>query len=806
MNKVAVHLAKHSKKLGTVEYKWSGGSNRSPYLQLVPNPPSSSKSKEPKFQVGLHFGMQSIDWIPQLRLVPNRCNVKGQSTEPAEDDDGHANDSISVQSQLYNQSLLFDARHQFEDQYLAVLADYPNTVSALVLIQVWALQRGLWRNHDGWSKENAAIFLIYLLRTNRMNPRMTPIQQFTVVLQMWSNTNWLGLSKQESHPDGKQNEPILRASQSQGTQFLEQGSQRHYRDVLVLPVEGTTEKQTIRMSNLARLYETQTKESPLKEDDPPTLVEAYASTKHYTLGPVLLDPTLVYNYLGHVSPNYMRLLQFHAERSLQGLKETRASFGYLFMKNCRFWSQWDLFVKIPTKTTPETNGNDWETSTRSLVSKLELALGNRINGMRVLSTGNGDAILDKFDLDQVPRQTVDKTSSYKRPLHWSPTGTTTTVLGFAVNSETSQRVVDRGPPSDHLNEVRSFVKLWGNKAQLRRFKDGAIVQAVVWNDDDDGDDHYQNDVRLQGGYIAKIARHIIRLHYTTNAIDFSLPNLSSVMATKDAARTLLVDPLFAHQNIMKAFESLSTYLRNHSQPAQQTRMGNASLGLPLAIDAVEPLSPCLRYSELFPPLPHPFLGGKTSMGKRVAGAIVSDPVLIQIRFGASSKWPSDLKAIGAAKTAMLIQLAKGIDTLNDQNFDGPVLITPTYLDLGYQGYCFRILVRADPEIRMLRSLVRPSARASSMLQDLTRAHIVAAKHHSMVHAVHTLHPSSAAVVRMAKRWVANHLLSGLISVEAIDLLVVKVYSDRETPVEVPSTVSAGFLRFLHLLSSHDWVG
>ena len=56
---------------------------------------------------------------------------------------------------------------------------------------------------------------------------------------------------------------------------------------------------------------------------------------------------------------------------------------------------------------------------------------------------------------------------------------------------------------------------------------------------------------------------------------------------------------------------------------------------------------------------------------------MSDPILIQIRFGSSSKWPSDLKAIGAAKTALLIQLANGIETAGDKGFDGPIVVTPS---------------------------------------------------------------------------------------------------------------------------------
>lgn len=77
-------------------------------------------------------------------------------------------------------------------------------------------------------------------------------------------------------------------------------------------------------------------------------------------------------------------------------------------------------------------------------------------------------------------------------------------------------------------------------------------------------------------------------------------------------------------------------------------------------------------------------------------------------------------------------------------------------------------------------------------------------HHSTIHAIHTLYPSSGSVVRLAKRWTACHLLSDLIPFEAIELLVAKVYTNRDVPLDPPATVVSGFLRFLHLLATHNW--
>jgi U3 small nucleolar RNA-associated protein 22 len=83
-------------------------------------------------------------------------------------------------------------------------------------------------------------------------------------------------------------------------------------------------------------------------------------------------------------------------------------------------------------------------------------------------------------------------------------------------------------------------------------------------------------------------------------------------------------------------------------------------------------------------------------------------------------------------------------------------------------------------------------------------------HHSLIHAIHTRHPSASSVVRLAHRWVASHMLSDMIPHEAIELMVARIYTETsgksnglvDTP---PSTAVAGFLRFLQLLSTHDWV-
>ena len=100
-----------------------------------------------------------------------------------------------------------------------------------------------------------------------------------------------------------------------------------------------------------------------------------------------------------------------------------------------------------------------------------------------------------------------------------------------------------------------------------------------------------------------------------------------------------------------------------------------------------------------------------------------------------------------------------------------------------------------------------------LLQALINRHIRGSMHHSLIHAVHTRNPSASAVVRLASRWIASHMLSDMIPHEAIELIVAHIYTDNNDNSKTamnhsvdapPSSIMSGFLRFLRLLSSHDW--
>jgi hypothetical protein len=52
------------------------------------------------------------------------------------------------------------------------------------------------------------------------------------------------------------------------------------------------------------------------------------------------------------------------------------------------------------------------------------------------------------------------------------------VVGLDLDPAHAARIVDRGPAADDAAAAAAFRAFWGDKAELRRFKDGSIVEAV----------------------------------------------------------------------------------------------------------------------------------------------------------------------------------------------------------------------------------------------------------------------------------------------------------------------------------------
>ena len=868
-------------------------------------------TKKLRYRVRILVGMENTDWMASpLRLLPNRCNLASTTTATttsttttniaattacgaaANNNNTITWTSTTGSSQYYNQILLEDVFSIQQESANLVLqychhhqqTNKQHLQQVVLLTQIWALQRGLLRNHDGWTTHDIYLLMVYLFRSKQANPRMAAPQLLAALFQLLQS-EWLNVDENDETTTTtsstaaatakRQNDHLLRKAPSEGYDssrlYQQQSTTRKRRTVLVMPrQEGYTTHQTAAQSEMANLYAEHTRTSPVTDHDPPTLLELYETLAAENNTVVFLDSSMTFNYTGRWSPSFVRVLRREAHASLRLLHASAAihaakSFDALFRVAARFWQRHDAYMHIPIaafqnvhKLCRRKQGllSEWkcgdpndlgvyEYLARAVVHVLTMALGDRVTAIRLLSTGNGNVeamkqqqkqhqqLIGSMDSDEIPRHGIKSNDQQQMNGEMqSPTGLDTIVIGISINPDTCHRFIDRGPPADDAEATKSFLSLWGkDKAELRRFKDGAIVYAVVWGTTGDNEDvkndknyvQFENDGTVQGAIVERIVRHVLKLHFlrkktsTAMSPQFSLRNMVSIVdgvtQLKSQEDTVLLNPTAAHRMAMKAFDAFSDFLRKYSiptVPVPGTTDMKSRLEIPLTIDAVEPLGPALRYAALHPPLPHPLLGGKATTGvKRASGAVQYEPIKIQIRFGSSSKWPGDLRAIGAAKTAMLIQLTKGIEAMKESGlyrdeFDGPMVVTPAYADIGFMGYVFRVMVRADPEIKLLESLVKPSREAMSHLRLLTHHHVVAATHHSVVHAVYTNHSSSSTVVRMAKKWASSHLLSDLVPFEALELVVCHAYTELSSPFDAPGTAVAGFLRFLSVMAKFDW--
>lgn len=836
------------------------------------------KKKSIKFRIRLVFGTQLHDdsnanggtgWISNARLFPDRCNNKVLNV-PGK----HANGDGTP---TYNNSLASDLHYIATTNILSSVSNHALKAytEAWTLLKIWCLQRGFLRGHDTFSETTLGLSLAYLYRTKLVSVRMDSIQVFTVWMKFMVDVDWLG-EKEKTNTKSIVNEDKIQFSSSIGYQDINISGVRgnKNRQGIVMPSDGMSEKQTIAQCIQNRLYCTEYAHQG-DDSNPASLLECF---KAHTDAPVFLDPSMVFNYFGNMCPSFMRELQEEAAKALECIHFHRDAnttvssnhrvdpFRQLFLEHVRFWRRHDAYISIDLRSIdfckalkPNINDNFWGANIQDvgarnsilhgLVKVLTMALGNRVSALRVLTTGNGEmstivsahsSLLDNIgtkivvESDQIKmipaRHTTDSSFSGISLDHLSaPTAVDGNenyhiTIGVRMNRDACHRIVDRGPPADETEASANFVALWGKaKAQLRRFKDGAIVHAAVWNDFEgevDESSTFENGEKM-GDTVERIIRHIFRTHFlhdsdsSKNSL-FKLRNLLSLVegASQRHPNTgvkFMNNAEFAHKSMVNAFESLSNFLRSNSQMETVGHDEVASkLGLPLSIDAVEALSPSLRYSSTFPQTPHSLLGATEKLAlKKVSGAVSIESILIQIRFEGSSKWPTDTNAMGAAKCAMLTQIADGIEKMKDRGdpecrfFEGSMNVAPSYLEFGYKGYVWRVVIRADQELKMLTSLRNPSAEAIALRQVLRKNHVINSQHHFTIHGVTSKHPCAGYVIRMMSRWLASHMLSSLIPHEAVELLVASVFTDP-SPLSTPATASSAFLRTLDLLANHNW--
>ncbi|GJN30882.1 hypothetical protein PR202_gb19226 [Eleusine coracana subsp. coracana] len=317
-------------------------------------------------------------------------------------------------------------------------------------------------------------------------------------------------------------------------------------------------------------------------------------------------------------------LQDEASCTLHYLDKCRDDeFEKLFMTKVDICAKFDSCLRINLKGSSKfteisfcMDDESWRILEKDVQSLLQQGLTDRTKMIRVLwrSTPSEWNIMDGF----------------------SEFGGSPLLVGLIISSlEKSFRLVDIGPNPENRDE-----EILGEKAELRRFKDGTIAESTVW----------ESKSWEKHTIIKRIADYVLMKH-------LSLENKDLIHVVDQLDFCLLVngqDPVSSSGTLLEAFDTLAKQLRLLDD-------------IPLKISTVQPLDSAFRHTCVFPPEPHPLAYGKSSqrLPNFATTCIPSLEVMIQLE--GSGNWPLDPVAMEKTKSAFLLKIGESLTNYNRQN-------------------------------------------------------------------------------------------------------------------------------------------
>ena len=354
-------------------------------------------------------------------------------------------------------------------------------------------------------------------------------------------------------------------------------------------------------------------------------------------------------------------------------------------------------------------------------------------------------------------------------------------LGILLHPDSIGRLVDRGPLAEDKVAVAEFRRFWGDKAELRLFKDGSIRESLIWSSSD-----------LMDPVLRQIVMCIVRRHFGEDAAD-------SVELTGDSYDRLLPshnratnEPSTLFQPIMKALESL------------ERKLGGLN-GLPLQIRQVFAADAQLRYSSLKTPNSH-------------LPQFQMEPASVYVQFDGSGRWPDDITAVQRTKIAFLLKIGElleestngliarlGLENCNQNRSN------LAFLDIHYPPDAFfRLRIHYERELNLLKLSSQANSHTAasreataSVLSTYKRVFIQGPIHTQAIRTLSTRFPLLSPSIRLMKKWRDSHMLSFHLSDELIELVTVRTFA-HPYPWPVPGSIMTGFLRTLTFISKWDW--
>ncbi|KAM0032496.1 putative Nrap protein domain 1 [Helianthus debilis subsp. tardiflorus] len=470
---------------------------------------------------------------------------------------------------------------------------------------------------------------------------------------------------------------------------------------------------------------------------------------------VLCDLSAHFNLAYRITTGGLNELQAEAALALRCIDKCKeGGFVELFMTKVDFPAKFDYCMRLNLKGKTEVSAQGfcldnecWRLYEDKVHSLLKEGFGDRVKSVRVTWQNATSTRCINDGLAELD----------KEPL----------TVGISLSLPDAYDQYTRGPFFGNKEEALKFRKFWGDVAELYQFKSGTR-ECVFW------------ECKPAKRYliIKNVTEYVLKRHlslaedkimHAVDQLDFSLACEGGDLASDGS--------------LLESFGTLSKRLRLLSD-------------VPLAISSVQPLDSAFRHTSVFPPRPHPLANG-TKAGNRISSTCLpSMEVMIQLE--GSGNWPMDDAAIEKTKAAFLLRIGECLE----KDYGMKWCSSEEGVDVFLSGYVFRLKILHERGLDLLNG--QAESYQVKRVSPTDKYLFLRSQHSSMINGLAGRYPLYGPVVQLAKRWLAAHLFSASIMEEVIELVVAYIFQ-KALPFSAPCSRISGFLRFLRLLSEHDWM-
>lgn len=408
-----------------------------------------------------------------------------------------------------------------------------------------------------------------------------------------------------------------------------------------------------------------------------------------------------FNSLWRVSSSVLLDIQNEARITMGLLHlESDAVFHRIFLEDKNCLSRYDLIFHVPLNALSTTASSDYSSSSllraldgtipeteiedmtiaqfacNRVLSIAKRALSNRVKLVSA-SLRDRDA---SCSVDLGHSATVTSWGTHSQPTNMLKSMVVT--IGIVLDTENAHRRVDKcvrisnedNLATEEAIAAEEFRNFWGKKSELRRFKDGAIVDAVVWGEQDI---HANSEIvkaasdiqtatprEVTGESIVEaIIRYSLGMHMSSCAglkgelldclggsLEFALPGsnyLKDELPNGAIATSIKILDSTSKQRYLQVVEALDKL---------RSILTSDIKDLPLVFESITGSHAALRYTSTLPPMPHPMILKDTLKDySGVTLSLVAQPLEIIGQVEGGGKWPSEAKVAKKLKTALLLR-------------------------------------------------------------------------------------------------------------------------------------------------------